>query len=106
MRKLSLLVVFAAITMAVGCGGDLQEQHTMLRSPDAVGEQVQGESRSFSVDSQGISVEGQVQASAAAETDASLVDSCSGSCNATVCVCYGTYDCCRAGCSACFEVAN
>jgi hypothetical protein len=66
----------------------------------------QGESRSFSVDSQGISVEGQVQASAAAETDASLLDSCSGSCNATVCTCYGTYECCRAGCAACFEVVN
>lgn len=106
MRKLSLLVVFAAITMAVGCGGDMQEHHVLLSSPDAVVEQAQGESRSFSVDSQGISVEGQVQESAAATTDASLVDSCSGSCNSTTCSCYGTYECCRAGCRACFEVVN
>lgn len=105
MRKFSLLVVFAVVSMAAGCGG-MEEQHTLLRSPDAVSEQAQGESRSFSVDSQGISVEGQVQASAATTTDASLADSCSGSCNSTTCTCYGTYECCRAGCTACFEVVN
>jgi hypothetical protein len=33
------------------------------------------------------------------------VDSCSGSCNCGTCGCYGTYDCCAAGCGACFAVA-
>lgn len=32
-------------------------------------------------------------------------DSCSGSCNCDTCGCYGTYDCCAAGCGACFAVA-
>ena len=32
-------------------------------------------------------------------------DSCSGSCNCGSCGCYGTEDCCAAGCAACFAVA-
>jgi hypothetical protein len=32
-------------------------------------------------------------------------DTCSGSCNCDTCGCYGTFDCCAAGCGACFLVA-
>lgn len=40
------------------------------------------------------------------EAEPQAVVSCSGSCNASVCVCYGTYACCAAGCAACFAAAT
>ncbi|MEM1204798.1 MAG: hypothetical protein AAGN66_16335 [Acidobacteriota bacterium] len=33
-------------------------------------------------------------------------DSCSGSCNASICVCSGSLSCCAAGCSACFDIVD
>jgi hypothetical protein len=33
-------------------------------------------------------------------------DFCSGSCDANTCSCYGTLDCCLAGCRACWQVLD
>jgi hypothetical protein len=41
----------------------------------------------------------------ATEIEAEL-NSCSGACNANVCVCSGDLACCIIGCSLCFEVAS
>lgn len=34
-----------------------------------------------------------------------LTETCSGSCNCSVCSCSGSYSCCSSGCGACFNVA-
>ncbi|WP_309891094.1 hypothetical protein [Archangium sp.] len=107
MRKMSVVAVFAAAMMAlVGCGGVETEQHELTRaeekaSPAALASQ---ETRDFSSNGQSTQVEGQVSASRAASE--SLADSCSGWCNATTCSCTGSFDCCVAGCSACWGVLD
>jgi hypothetical protein len=106
MRKMSVVAVFAAAMMAlVGCGGVEAEQHELTRaeekaSPAAL---AASETRDFSSNGQSTQVEGQVSASLAAEGGG---DTCSGWCNATTCSCTGTYECCAAGCSACWYVID
>ncbi|MCP3136230.1 hypothetical protein [Pyxidicoccus xibeiensis] len=101
MRRLSVVAVFAAVAMAVaGCG--TVDEHQFARdegSTDVVEMKASGAEQDFTWDA---------AASSASEqgTDASLeqqADSCSGSCNASFCSCYGTYECCRQGCNFCWE---
>jgi hypothetical protein len=107
MRNLSVVAVFTVVMLSVvGCGGVEADQQELTRSQEqaSVAALASGETRGFSSDGQSTQVEGQVSAQVAQETAA--LDSCSGSCNATSCSCYGTYECCRAGCSACWDVLD
>lgn len=100
MRTL-LVVVMTCILgfLVVGCGSDPSEEtdHTFI--PDDSGGAIPVDSSSLVDSADAVSFE----QSEGGKGQASVADSCSGSCNDTMCTCYGTYECCRAGCAACFR---
>ncbi|ATB34701.1 hypothetical protein CYFUS_000108 [Cystobacter fuscus] len=107
MRNLSVVAVFTVVMMSVvGCGGVEAEQHELSRPGEQVGTAALAsqQSRGFISDGQNTQVEGQVSAQQVQQ--ATLAETCSGSCNATTCSCYGSYECCLAGCVACWEVLD
>lgn len=107
MRALSMVAVFVAVAV-IGCGP--VEEHALSRelAPGQVVATESGKSGNFVSDGQTTSSSGRVGAMSLDQAGAA--DTCSGSCDANTCSCYGTYECCQAGCNWCwgtfFPVAN
>lgn len=85
---MAVLVVLAAS----GCGP--MEEHSFSRAPDSADVSAPAESQRFTYD----------MASSAAPGTVGAADFCSGSCNSSTCSCTGSYECCSAGCRACWDV--
>jgi hypothetical protein len=117
MRKFLVLVVMSGVLgfIAPGCGVSTSEEVTLEPQSSEYG---------FTRDSSGRAVPSETVAldefSALESFDRSPgvkdlqsateieggVGSCSGACNANVCVCSGDLQCCIVGCGLCFELAN
>jgi len=104
MRNSLVFVVMSSLIAMTGCAADApstaDDTHGFTRGAD--GEAVQANVSELAEATQAFDHE-MPRDSVAAESDAV---SCSGACNANVCVCSGDFNCCAIGCGICFVLAN
>jgi hypothetical protein len=99
MRNLLVVVMSCILGLfVIGCGADPIEQTDHGFTLDDSGRVTPVDSSSLD-----LSNADPFEQSEGAKGEANLAESCSGSCTDTTCSCYGTYECCRAGCNACWE---
>jgi len=108
MRHLLAMLVISGVVLASGCA----------TAPEDPGSEAQPADFGFTKDSAGQAVRADVsslsdfapKSSFDRTTEQIVTDedeaagSCSGACNANVCVCSGDFDCCVIGCVICWEV--
>jgi len=110
MRKLAFLVVSGVLGFVVpGCTvspTDEPAQHGFAR--DATGQPVQANVSALDDFSPAEAFDHTLSngSEQIAPTPGSQDLTCSGACNATTCVCSGDFNCCVAGCTACWQVLD
>lgn len=104
MRKSLVFVVMSSLIAMVGCAADTpsttDDTHGFTRGAD--GQAVEANVSELAQPTQAFDHD---MPRATVEAEAAAV-SCSGVCNANVCVCSGDFNCCVVGCVICFEVAS